>query len=229
MPRLVNQKSLEAVFAELPNQFTLKELKRLATKHEMNSQTVLRQGKARKVFVNLEYGVYSKVHKAVTATPIVKLEQVETVRHLGYIAQNTPGGFPFPTINFVVTRMQNILEAVAPAMLQSSLKSLEEEVMQLRMDLADALVEHPTEGSGKAAVPQPNPKATTPKELKELAEAYGWEWKRQSGSHHIFKHPGRPDPLAIPCANSNKSIGARASRLITTQILRGTKGQNQKK
>lgn len=224
MPRLVNQKSLEAVFAELPNQFTLKELKIAAAKHKLNSATVVRQGKARKVFVSLEYGVYSRIKKLndpAVLSPTPRLEVAETVRHLGFVVEGNTGAFPLPVFH-VQHRLITNISPVTPE-IQKSLKALEEEVLQLRMDIADALVE-PSDVDIKMSAGV-NVKATTPKELRALAEAYGWEYKRQTGSHHIFKHPGRPDPLSIPNANSNKSIGARASRLIQTQILRGTKGQ----
>jgi predicted RNA binding protein YcfA (HicA-like mRNA interferase family) len=220
MPRLVDSKSLEALLNELPNQFTMQELKAYCSKYKMTVATVIRHGKKREIFVNLEHGVYSRLRKE----PEAPIEVSETIRHLGFVAQGgNTGAFPLPVFHHVVVHAQRILvdNPAVPSTLQKSLATLEEEVLQLRIDLADLLAEGTTRDSKLPAHPKP----TTPRELKELAEAYGWKYTRQSGSHHIYKHPGRHDPLAIPCANSNKSIGARASRLIATQILRGTKGQ----
>lgn len=36
------------------------------------------------------------------------------------------------------------------------------------------------------------------KDIVKVAQKRGWEFKRTSGSHHIFKHPDSPDLLVIP-------------------------------
>lgn len=226
MPRLVDPKTINAALAALPNQFTMKELKVIAHKHKLNFQTLLRHGIGAKLFINLERGVYSRLEIHKEPPKVAPPAMEETVRHLGFCLElGQACAFPLPTFH-VQKRLaaQDSLPEVAPR-LKESLAAIEEEILQLRIDIAESMTEDASNLGDHRATQSLHSKPTTPKELRALAEQYGWIWQRQSGSHHIFKHPGRPDPLAIPCANSNKSIGARASRLIATQILRGSKGQ----
>lgn len=48
----------------------------------------------------------------------------------------------------------------------------------------------------------------------KLIEKVGWEFKRQNGSHRVFKHPDKPNNLSVP-VHKGKDINAKLlKRLI---------------
>ena len=60
------------------------------------------------------------------------------------------------------------------------------------------------------------PKSYSSRELIDIAESYGWQLDRVTGSHHIFKHPTRPGLVVIP--HPRKDIPAGTARSILRQI-----------
>lgn len=40
-------------------------------------------------------------------------------------------------------------------------------------------------------------KSYSSREVIEILEADGWEWKRTRGSHHQFKHPTKPGTVTV--------------------------------
>lgn len=60
-----------------------------------------------------------------------------------------------------------------------------------------------------------------PKELAALLIARGWIKVRQRGSHHVFKHEGRPDSVVVPWADTNRNINAGLAAHILSKIERG--------
>jgi predicted RNA binding protein YcfA (HicA-like mRNA interferase family) len=52
-------------------------------------------------------------------------------------------------------------------------------------------------------------------ELIRDLKAAGWELERTRGSHHVFKHPGRPGTLVVP--HPKKDLGAGLVTAIRKQ------------
>jgi HicA toxin of bacterial toxin-antitoxin, len=48
-----------------------------------------------------------------------------------------------------------------------------------------------------------NPGGLSIAEARALAECHGFEFARTNGSHHIFKYPGRMQPLNFQVKNGN--------------------------
>ena len=47
-------------------------------------------------------------------------------------------------------------------------------------------------------------KPLTGKEFAKVVERFGWEYKRTTDSHHIYRKPGNPFNVSIPIHNSKQ-------------------------
>ena len=51
------------------------------------------------------------------------------------------------------------------------------------------------------------------KRMAKVLEARGWVLRRVRGSHHLYKHPDRPDPINIPI-HGDRDLKAPVQRTI---------------
>jgi predicted RNA binding protein YcfA (HicA-like mRNA interferase family) len=57
----------------------------------------------------------------------------------------------------------------------------------------------------------------TGRELVKLVESQGWVLERVTGSHHIFKHPERPDTVVVT-VHGKKEVAKGLEKAILKQI-----------
>ncbi len=66
------------------------------------------------------------------------------------------------------------------------------------------------------------PKGLRFTELCKLAECFGFEFQRQRGSHHMYKHPEYPDTLTFPECTGTVKAGYVKLLLDAIEELGGT-------
>ena len=60
---------------------------------------------------------------------------------------------------------------------------------------------------------------TNSRKLIRLLEKAGWELVDVTGSHHQFKHPGRPDRLTVPHPKKDLPLGLARAIHIQAGLL----------
>lgn len=62
-------------------------------------------------------------------------------------------------------------------------------------------------------------KALTGKEFAEIIERFGWEHKRTTASHYIYRKPGNPYNISVPMHNNKQlKIGLQLRQMKTAGI-----------
>lgn len=57
-------------------------------------------------------------------------------------------------------------------------------------------------------------KPVTGKEFAEVIERFGWEYKRTTASHHIYRKPGNPFNISLPIHNNKQlKLGLQISQM----------------
>lgn len=57
-------------------------------------------------------------------------------------------------------------------------------------------------------------KPVTGKEFAEVIERFGWEYKRTTASHHIYRKPGNPFNISLPIHNNKQlKLGLQVSQM----------------
>ena len=57
-------------------------------------------------------------------------------------------------------------------------------------------------------------KPVTGKEFAEVIERFGWEYKRTTASHHIYRKPGNPYNISLPIHNNKQlKLGLQISQM----------------